>query len=96
MKLICTLCLVGLALAQGGRTIPPTDDRDHAGQPSWCQREDGNGYAHNCNCKGMTDDNGDGMCTPDGKQEPHGDPKCKTYCRRNKCYCHVECSRPTR
>jgi hypothetical protein len=88
--------VVGLLWAQGeGRTVPPADDPTHPGQPRWCQSDDRNGYVHNCSCKGMTDEESPGMCKTKDEPEVHGDPKCRTFCRRNACGCHQECSNPT-
>lgn len=100
MRWFAAIAFVGLLWAQSeGRQIPtyPGDGNpQHNGQPRWCQSDDSHGYMHNCACIGMTGSDGHtGMC--EGKDPaPHGDPLCKTYCRRSACSCHAECDNSTR
>jgi hypothetical protein len=96
MKLLRVLLATAVFLAaQGGREIPPEPDKNHPNASRWCQRDDGGGWIHNCSCKGMADEHGAGMCNDDGSRAAHGDPKCKNYCLRSRCNCHVECNNPT-
>jgi hypothetical protein len=94
MRWLALFLVATLIWGQGeGRQIPDGHDKTHPG-PRWCQNDNRGGWLHNCACKGMTDENGPGMC--DGKErEPHGDPKCKLFCKRDSCACHSECDHPT-
>ena len=73
----------------GSRDVPPLEgDAAHRGQPRWCQAKDANGYKHNCACAAMSEGGVEGghngMC-----DTVHGDARCKTYCRKSACTCHV-------
>ena len=84
---LAAFALVGLiwAQGQGGRDIPPFGgdcNKDHDGQPAWCQAIDVNGYKKNC-----------GICDTKCENGNTGgeDPRCKVYCRKGKCLCHADC-----
>jgi hypothetical protein len=80
-----------LILAQngGGKTIPQYSgdgNPDHANQPSWCQRDNADGYKANC-----------GQCNPPscddrGRAIHNNNPKCGVNCRPGACRCHAACN----
>lgn len=87
-RILISAAIAVVALLAFQIPIPPTDDSNHEGQPSWCQNQDGNGYLHNCSCRSMM---ADGNC---GAEDKGGEsPRCSVYCRKHACRCVTDCGR---
>jgi hypothetical protein len=66
--------------------IPPTDDENHQGQPSWCQNFNTKEWMHNCDCQPRM---GDKECKEPDKGGENS--KCSVYCRKKACRCKRRC-----
>ena len=80
----CALLLALLALLV--ITVPAQEPSDpHANQPDHCANAKNVPAAHACECRKAPNSDGGG-CDVEDK-------KCRTYCRKDKCYCtHVGCT----